>query len=308
MTPIKGVVVGHGRPGGGADRRGRADQRRRTAAWSPISNTDCDRGTLEERIIAAATPGPALVFIDMPSGSCHFAAMRRIQSMPDVRVVTGVNLAMLLEFVFHRDGDVDEVADAHCRGRRARGRGPLMPLRALPGGRPAGARPGRIGWGRPLAARFIVLVDDEVRAERLGAGPLPHGGARRRARSSSRARPRRSRTCADGRPTRGRASCSPPTSPRWPRCTTRCRRWSTRSISAACTIGPGRVERLRYIYLTDGDEALLRRLGARRRRDQRAGPADRGRRRPGGAAAMISSPAGARRYAGSGAPSSASTW
>jgi mannose/fructose-specific phosphotransferase system component IIA len=65
------------------------------------------------------TPGPALVFIDMPSGSCHFAAMRRIQSLHDVRVVTGVNLAMLLEFVFHRDGDVDEIA-AHIADVGAR--------------------------------------------------------------------------------------------------------------------------------------------------------------------------------------------
>ena len=109
MTLITGVVVGHGTlaaalidaveqiSGAGS-------------ALVAISNMDCDRGTLEERIIKAVTPGPALVFIDMPSGSCHFAAMRRIQSMPGVRLVTGVNLAMLLEFVFHREGEVDAVA------------------------------------------------------------------------------------------------------------------------------------------------------------------------------------------------------
>ena len=57
-----------------------------------------------------ATGGPALVFIDMPSGSCLFAAMRQLQTMSGVRVVTGVNLAMLLEFVFHREGAVDDVA------------------------------------------------------------------------------------------------------------------------------------------------------------------------------------------------------
>lgn len=109
MTPIKGVVVGHA--GLAAALIGAVEQiSGPNSGLVAISNADCDRGVLEERIIAAATPGPSLVLIDMPSGSCHFAAMRRIQSMPDVRVVTGVNLAMLLEFVFHREGELDDVA------------------------------------------------------------------------------------------------------------------------------------------------------------------------------------------------------
>ena len=109
MTAIKGVVVGHANLA--AALIGAVEQiSGEGSGLVAISNADCDRGTLEERIIAAATPGPALVFIDMPSGSCHFAAMRRIQSMPDVRVVTGVNLAMLLEFVFRREESLDAVA------------------------------------------------------------------------------------------------------------------------------------------------------------------------------------------------------
>lgn len=109
MTRIKGIVVGHGNLAaamiGAAEQISGPD-----SGLTAISNSDCDRGLLEERIMQAVTPGPALVFIDMPSGSCHFAAMRRIQSRSDVKVVTGVNLAMLLEFVFHRDGDLNEVA------------------------------------------------------------------------------------------------------------------------------------------------------------------------------------------------------
>lgn len=109
MTQITGVIVGHGQLAaalvGAVEQIAGAD-----SGLHAISNTDCDRGTLEEKILAAITPGPALVFIDMPSGSCLFAAMRQMQAIPGVRVVTGVNLAMLLEFVFHRDGDVDAVA------------------------------------------------------------------------------------------------------------------------------------------------------------------------------------------------------
>jgi PTS system mannose-specific IIA component len=118
MTPIKGIVVGHG--GLAAALIGAVEQISGPGSGLVgISNTDCDRGALEEQILAAVVPGPSLVFIDMPSGSCHFAVMRRIQAMPDVRVVTGVNLAMLLEFVFHREDGLDEVA-AHIADVGAR--------------------------------------------------------------------------------------------------------------------------------------------------------------------------------------------
>ena len=109
MTPIKGVVVGHA--GLAAALVDAVEQIAGAGSGLiAVSNTDCDRGALEERIVQAALPGPTLVFIDMPSGSCHFAAMRRFETVPDVRVVTGVNLAMLLEFVFHREGDLADVA------------------------------------------------------------------------------------------------------------------------------------------------------------------------------------------------------
>lgn len=109
MSALRGVVVGHGTLGAAL-----VDAVQRIAGTDTgleaISNTGCDRGMLEERILAAVGDGPALVFIDMPSGSCLFAAMRRLEGIPDTRVITGVNLAMLLEFVFHRDGEVDDVA------------------------------------------------------------------------------------------------------------------------------------------------------------------------------------------------------
>ncbi len=109
MSTIQGVVVGHGDLAAAL-----IDAVTRIAGEAQtliaVSNTDCDRGTLEERLTTAVGEGPAIVFIDMPSGSCLFAAMRRLQAAPSVRLVTGVNLAMLLEFVFHAEGDVDEVA------------------------------------------------------------------------------------------------------------------------------------------------------------------------------------------------------
>lgn len=110
MSTIRGVVVGHG--GLAAALIGAVELIAGAGSGLvAISNTDCDRGTLEERIQEAVGDGPAVVFIDMPSGSCLFAAMHKLAEVEDVRVVTGVNLAMLLEFAFHREGDVHEVAE-----------------------------------------------------------------------------------------------------------------------------------------------------------------------------------------------------
>jgi len=69
----------------------------------PVSNSGCDRKMLTERIDAAIAGRPSVVFADMPGGSCAFSAAAYARDKPDVRVVTGVNLAMLLDFAFHRD-------------------------------------------------------------------------------------------------------------------------------------------------------------------------------------------------------------
>jgi len=100
--PLRGVVVCHGDLAHALVASVESISGVREALV-PISNTDCDRGQLEERILAAVGDQPALVFVDMPSGSCLFAAAKRLKSLPTARMITGVNLAMLLDFVFHRE-------------------------------------------------------------------------------------------------------------------------------------------------------------------------------------------------------------
>jgi len=88
-----------------------------TGALVAVSNTDCDRGLIERRLDAAVGKGPAVVFVDMPSGSCFFAAMRQRREHPNVSVVTGVNLPMLVDFVFHRnDTPLDTARRAATKG------------------------------------------------------------------------------------------------------------------------------------------------------------------------------------------------
>jgi len=68
-----------------------------------VSNTGCDRAALAARLDAAIAGRPSVVFADMPGGSCAFSAAAYAREHPTVAVVTGVNLAMLLDFAFHRD-------------------------------------------------------------------------------------------------------------------------------------------------------------------------------------------------------------
>ncbi len=91
-----------------------------TGRFVPVSNTDCDRDGLERRIADAIGGAPAVVFVDMASGSCLFAALHRFRGESSVKVVTGVNLAMLIDFAFHPDeGPAEAAARAVATGERA---------------------------------------------------------------------------------------------------------------------------------------------------------------------------------------------
>ena len=98
---LRGVVVCHGGLAGALVQA--AEQiSGLSEALVPVSNTGCDRETLEDRVLAAVDRRPAVVFVDLASGSCLFAVLKRLRTEPSVKVVTGVNLAMLVDFIFHR--------------------------------------------------------------------------------------------------------------------------------------------------------------------------------------------------------------
>ncbi len=106
---LRGVVVCHG-----ALSRALVEATEEIAGVAggliPVSNTGCGRDDLEARIAEAVADQPAVVFVDMASGSCLMAVLRRLRERPNIGVVTGVNLAMLLDFVFHREVNADAAA------------------------------------------------------------------------------------------------------------------------------------------------------------------------------------------------------
>jgi mannose/fructose-specific phosphotransferase system component IIA len=99
---LRGVVVCHGKLAGALVEAAESISGV-TGALVPVSNTDCDRNLLEERVAQAVDGRAAVVFVDLASGSCLFAVLKRLRALEGVKVVTGVNLAMLVDFVFHRD-------------------------------------------------------------------------------------------------------------------------------------------------------------------------------------------------------------
>jgi PTS system N-acetylgalactosamine-specific IIA component len=119
MSNIKAIVAGHGTFAAGM--LSAIEQiTGRTDVFIGVTNSDLSAQGVEALIRdVLAQSGATVIFTDLPAGSCTMAA-RRIQREQPVAVVTGVNLATLLDFVFHAEsGDVHAVEHAADKGRAA---------------------------------------------------------------------------------------------------------------------------------------------------------------------------------------------
>jgi len=116
---LKGVVVSHA-----ALAQGLVDAVRLITGESdpliPLSNEGCESGVLASRLKEAIGDAPAVIFVDLPGGSCLQAAVKHQRGTAGVAVVAGVNLAMLLDFIYHRDlSPMDAARRAVDTGGRA---------------------------------------------------------------------------------------------------------------------------------------------------------------------------------------------
>lgn len=117
---VTGVVVAHGPMA-----RAMVDAVRRIAgdsadALHPMSNDGKGPADLKRELDAVLGDGPAVIFVDLQAGSCSMAAMMCCREATRRVVVTGVNLPMLLDFVFHSELPLDEIVDRVVeKGREA---------------------------------------------------------------------------------------------------------------------------------------------------------------------------------------------
>ena len=107
---LRGVVVSHG-----ALARALVDAVGRITGEHgvlvAVSNEGRDRDGLVQALTEAVAGAPAVVFVDLPSGSCLQASARYLHEHADVAVVCGVNLAMLIDFVYHRNASPEDAAE-----------------------------------------------------------------------------------------------------------------------------------------------------------------------------------------------------
>ena len=88
-------------------------------ALRPVSNEGLGPEALCDVIREATGGRGAILFVDLEGGSCAMAGLRHMRERGNAACVTGVNLPMLLDFVFHREMPLDVlVARVLAKGRR----------------------------------------------------------------------------------------------------------------------------------------------------------------------------------------------
>jgi PTS system N-acetylgalactosamine-specific IIA component len=118
MSNVRAIVAGHGTFAEGMlsaveQITGRGD------LFIGVTNRDLSAADVEVVIRSHVdSSGAVVIFTDLPAGSCTMAARRIQRERPVVSVVTGVNLATLIDFAFHDDAsDVNAVQHAADKGR-----------------------------------------------------------------------------------------------------------------------------------------------------------------------------------------------
>jgi len=108
---VKGLVIGHATLAAGLVAAARQISGAPEEALLPVTNEGRGPEGLIEAVREAAGDAPVVLFVDLASGSCAFAARKVAHDRPDTAVLFGVNLPILLDFVFHRDLGLEQLVE-----------------------------------------------------------------------------------------------------------------------------------------------------------------------------------------------------
>ncbi len=100
---VRGLIVAHGSLASALAAAVRQISGCEEDALLPISNDGRGPDHLLQVVRDAAGDAPVVIFTDLASGSCAFAARKIALDRTDTAIVSGTNLPLLLDFVFHRD-------------------------------------------------------------------------------------------------------------------------------------------------------------------------------------------------------------
>lgn len=90
-----------------------------TGALRSVSNEGLGPEALRDVLCEAAGDRDTILFIDLAGGSCALAGLREVRENRARACITGVNLPMLLDFVFQRELPIEALVPRLLRrGRR----------------------------------------------------------------------------------------------------------------------------------------------------------------------------------------------
>jgi PTS system mannose-specific IIA component len=125
-TPLaRGILLAHGAMAEGILDAVRNITGAEADVLVPLSNKGLSPQMLAQEVRNRVGEGPTILFTDLQSGSCGFAARLLAREFPDLVVLSGVNLPVLLEFVMQRHLPLQELVPRLLqRGRAAMGCAP----------------------------------------------------------------------------------------------------------------------------------------------------------------------------------------
>jgi len=116
---IEGLIIAHSSLAGGLVAAVRQIAGVGEEALRPLSNEGRGPEGLLRAVSEAVGDSGVILFTDLPSGSCTVAARKLALHRPATGIVSGVNLPILLDFVFHRDLPLDELVERLVQKGRA---------------------------------------------------------------------------------------------------------------------------------------------------------------------------------------------